>query len=173
MNATHTPSTHTLHTPYTQVVVSVSTNDVIRQVMPDFVVRHTPGAPKPDRITSVMNQLLQQRSLYPLFPPGEGSQLEVTQQDKLALAVTPDVMILGSKLNRMAKMVQNTLCVIPGRLAVGKTGGTYAKLAINPYKESAVSMHAAAKSGADSLTRMKEAVSHDVAQRTKVSVVRI
>ena len=70
-------------------------------------------------------------------------------------------------------MVQNTLCVIPGRLAVGKTGGTYTKLAINPYKESAVSRHAAEKSGVDGLTRMKEAVPHDVAQRTKVSVVRI
>jgi DNA polymerase alpha subunit B len=72
--------------------------------MPDFVVRHVPGAPKPDRITSVMGELLQQRSFYPLFPPGEGSQLEITQQDKLALPVSPDVMILGSKLNRMAKV---------------------------------------------------------------------
>ena len=61
-------------------------------------------------------------------------------------------------------MVGDSLCVIPGRLTVGQTGGTFAKLETNPFKEGPF---------ADTEESRKQPVVHDVAARTKASIVRI
>ena len=45
----------------------------------------------------------------------------------------PDCMIMCSKLNHFANDCENVLCLNPGRLTKGVSGGTYARVVIQPY----------------------------------------
>lgn len=45
---------------------------------------------------------------------------------------TPDVLVLCSQIRYFASAVDNVLCVNPGRVTQGTSGGTYAKLAVHP-----------------------------------------
>ena len=67
-------------------------------------------------------------------------------------------------------MAADTLCVIRCRLAVGRTGGSYAKLCINPFREPSF---AAAAGADDDLEKRRQPVAHGVAARTRASAVRI
>lgn len=80
------------------------------------------------------------------------------------MKVTPDVLLLPSRLMQMAREVSGSLVVNPGPLAKGNSGGTFAELHIKPIEE-------------DSLRGMliegKHAVTHSVASRSFVQIVRI
>ncbi len=52
------------------------------------------------------------------------------------MGVSPDVLILPSKLAHMAKDTLGTLVVNPGQLAKGNSGGTFAELSIHPMNAS-------------------------------------
>jgi DNA polymerase alpha subunit B len=81
------------------------------------------------------------------------------------MQVSPDVLILPSKLAHMARDVLGTVVVNPGSLAKGANGGTYAEVAIHPVKEDALrSLH---------LANAKEPMPHAVPARTSVNIMKI
>jgi hypothetical protein len=73
-----------------------------------------------------------QRSLYPLFPATEGTQISMANSHGFDLQITPDILILPSQLNPFAKRAGDVLCINPGRLTKGATAGTFACATIHP-----------------------------------------
>jgi DNA polymerase alpha subunit B len=81
------------------------------------------------------------------------------------MPVSPDVLILPSKLAHMSREVLGTVVVNPGSLTKGTNGGTFAEVAIHPTAEDKLrSLHLAAP---------KEEIPHSVAPRTSVNIIKI
>ena len=99
----------------------------------------------------------------------------------------PDVLILPSRLNALAKDVFGTLVVNPGPLTRGVGGGTFAQLSIHPIKEadlraSIVQQNTASQShggvalsqaAAAAAVPSADAFPHNVAGRTSVIISKI
>jgi DNA polymerase alpha subunit B len=75
---------------------------------------------------------------------------------------TPDILLLPSKLSHMAKDIHGSLVVNPGQLVKGSSGGTFAKLTINPIPAEELR-----KRSSD------DTVPHDVHSRTRVDIIKI
>ncbi|CAG8456104.1 13524_t:CDS:2 [Acaulospora colombiana] len=95
-------------------------------------------------------------SLYPLFPPSAGANLDLKHWSSLDLLYTPDVLVLPSKLKYFAKVIDKVICINPGYLAKGSN--TYIKMTIHPPPQS-IEGEAEAE--------------HLVHQRTRVDIIRI
>jgi len=108
-----------------ELTFGCTTADVLSDVFKNEAAR-----PKKD-LASVANHLIEQRSYYPLFPPGEGVNFDYAHIDNTAMPITPDVLLLPSKLRYFAKDVNGTLVVNPGRLTKFRSGGTYGHLRID------------------------------------------
>jgi len=85
-----------------------------------------------DRLGKLCEHLINQRNFYPLFPPHESSQLDLTHPEQLEFPFTPDILMLPSDLALFAKNVKECLCVNPGRITKGKIAGTYGKFTTYP-----------------------------------------
>ena len=83
-----------------------------------------------DRFSRILNHLLLQRRFYPLFPPSEEVNLEIVKGIHLGINIRPHVMILVSQMKEFLRMEGSTLCVNPGKLTKGKTGGSFCRLRI-------------------------------------------
>ncbi|KAL5037754.1 hypothetical protein BDV3_007165 [Batrachochytrium dendrobatidis] len=112
-----------------------------------------------DRLSTCFNHVLRHRSFYPMFPSSSNACLDSTRalamtspmtpkrnedsdpdQDQdgeyagpLILQVIPDILIVSSRLQYMARNVQDCLCINPGMMTKGRNGGTYARLCIHPF----------------------------------------
>ena len=86
----------------------------------------------PPKIDQVLYGLLQQRSLYPLYPPGQNSPIEVEQVQKFMFEKTPDIIITPSDLMLFSKNISGCICINPGFMCKGSTGGSYASITIDP-----------------------------------------
>ncbi len=62
-------------------------------------------------------------------------QLDLRQAEHWQFDTSPDVLIIPSKLQPLAKDVLGALVVNPGQLVKGTGGGTYASIHINPISE--------------------------------------
>lgn len=121
-----------------------------------------------NRLARLAAHLLQQQSFYPLFPPppdGQGGQLDFRHAEHWRLPVTPDVLLLPSKLAPFAKDVMGSLCLNPGALTKATSGGTYALLHVHPIPEPR--LDAMAGQSGDT------PIAHAVAPRTHVEILRI
>ncbi|EKU20784.1 DNA polymerase alpha subunit B, partial [Nannochloropsis gaditana CCMP526] len=112
-----------------EVAVGVTTNDILCHLSGDEV-SYNPG----NRLARLAAHLLQQQSFFPLFPPpADGqAQLDLRHADHWRMPITPDVLLLPSKLTPFVKDVGGALCINPGTLTKGGGGGTYAMLHIHP-----------------------------------------
>eukprot|EP00592_Proboscia_alata_P010678 CAMPEP_0194358852 /NCGR_PEP_ID=MMETSP0174-20130528/6066_1 /TAXON_ID=216777 /ORGANISM="Proboscia alata, Strain PI-D3" /LENGTH=649 /DNA_ID=CAMNT_0039129409 /DNA_START=244 /DNA_END=2190 /DNA_ORIENTATION=+ len=89
------------------------------------------GAPAPGgRMARLAQHLLHQQSYHPIYPPAEGTLLDLQQWQSWGMPVQPDVLMLPGRLSTFGKNVEGTLVVNPGRLARGTTGGSFARLVI-------------------------------------------
>lgn len=79
--------------------------------------------------------------------------------------VSPDVLILPSRMNHMVTDVQGTLVINPGQLAKGTNGGTYATMTIHPMKDNELKAYIEA---GDNSAKM-----HKISERARVSILRI
>ena len=61
-------------------------------------------------------------SYYPLYPPGEGMNIDYTRVDHMAMPVSPDILILPGQLRPFVSDVNGTLCINPGHLTKFSTG---------------------------------------------------
>ncbi len=119
-----------------------------------------------NRLARLTEHLLQQQSFYPLHPPPANAeaQLDLKHADKWRMPVTPDVLLLPSKLAHFARDVRGCLCVNPGQLSRGSGGGTFAELVVHPLPKEELEKYS--KDGT-------ETVPLRVSERTAVSIVRI
>jgi len=111
-----------------EVVVSVTGQDTIMALSAGEAARTQGG----DRIARLASHLIRQRSMFPVFPAPEGSQLAFSRAAELELPMSPDILITPSQLMPFAKRAGEVLCVNPGRLVKGSTPGTFARLSIHP-----------------------------------------
>lgn len=98
-------------------------------------------ASEPKRVRH-LRALLQQRSLYPLFPPPPSSAFTAESADApalpahllsgLGLPYLPDLLVVPSTLPPFVYNVDGVLCVNPGRLVRHEAAGTYALIHVHP-----------------------------------------
>ncbi|CAM9471035.1 unnamed protein product [Phaeothamnion confervicola] len=179
-----------------EVVVGATSTDVLFDLSCDDV-SHNVG----HRLARLTEHLLLQQSFYPLYPPpappaavaagsaaaangngdnanssgsggGGGSvPLDLRHAAKWRMPVTPDVLLLPSRLAQFARDQDGCLCVNPGRLAKGGGGGTFAHLLVHPMPKDVLEAAAAASAAASAADRAP--LPHDVPARTRVEVKRI
>jgi len=148
-----------------EVVVGVTSTDVLMHLGKEEIAQRPPGS---NRLERLVDHLLHQQSFYPLFPAPSGVQdaapLDMRFNDKWRMPVSPDVLLVPSKLATFARRLTNgTLAVNPGQLAKGASGGTYAKLTVYPMPVEQLTQ--AAEAGAP--------IPHQVAERTSLQIKRI
>lgn len=81
-------------------------------------------------------QVIEQKSFYPIFPAASSGNapLDIRYMKQYQFGkTTPDILILPSVLNRFCGVVGKTLCLNPGQLAKGNSGGTFAGITIMPF----------------------------------------
>lgn len=118
-------------------VVGATSVDVLFALNAEDTMRQPsgPGAVRVDKIPRMASHLLDQRTYYPLFPSSPDVPLEMTQMGGTGMAVSPDLLLLPSKLKAFAKTAPGhpgTLVINPGMLCRGNSGGSYAKVLVFP-----------------------------------------
>ena len=90
---------------------------------------------KTDRLGRIADHLLRQQCYYPLYPTSEEVNLDYEQFENYCfMPFTPDLLLVPSDLRYFAKDLDGCLCINPGRLVKGQTGGSFLKLLIRPKK---------------------------------------
>eukprot|EP00877_Chromochloris_zofingiensis_P003455 jgi/Chrzof1/1310/Cz10g02170.t1 len=123
------------------LALSCVTQDVLRHLSASELQR----GPASDRISALASHVLGQRSFYPLYPAHPSTPLDTTSDHALRLSSLPDLMLLPSDLAPFAKVVSPeapggpeatagasgaVVCINPGRLLKGNSGGTYAHITV-------------------------------------------
>ncbi|KAM3583242.1 DNA-directed DNA polymerase alpha subunit pol12 [Umbelopsis sp. WA50703] len=112
-----------------EMVVGIGNVDVLFNLGLEETARSKEAS---DRMARLTRHVLQQRSFYPLFPPAPGDNLDLLQMPHIQMDVTPDILILPSRLKSFAKIVDSVVCVNPGYLSKKQSGGTFARATIHP-----------------------------------------
>jgi len=100
------------------------------------------GEGAPDRLSRLTSHLIDQKSFYPLYPGHETLCIDWESAEtglKMAKNHMPDVLIVPSNLKSFAKCINGRLCINPGRLAKGLSGGSYAMIALDKTSSDSVS----------------------------------
>ena len=131
--------------------------------------------------------MIKQQSFYPLFPASsEAIPQDMQYAEKWTMPVSPDILIVSSKLATFAKKLPNgTLALNSGQLAKGSGGGSYAKLTIYPIPADKLQEASKLSSTSTKQVKVEGVVSggeeevgevslpHHVAERTSVQIKRI
>lgn len=126
-------------------------------------------------------------SFFPMFPAPLGTPLDASKAQGLEMPCTPDILIVSSELAPFAKLLpvpspkleasggktdvaecgeDTVVCINPGKLTKGATGGTFAHVYIGP--------HLLAKEVAEGKPAPTNgAVLHEVASRCRVEIKKI
>ncbi|KAG5768469.1 hypothetical protein H9Q72_004000 [Fusarium xylarioides] len=158
-----------------ELVLGVSSQDILSQLRSEEVVSRGGGQPGTDLMSRLCRYLVEQRHYFPLFPPTDRSKLPKTgTEDGLATGagldlsylelgemvnVRPDVMVVPSLLPPFAKVVESVLLINPGYLSKRRGAGTYARMTLYPPPVSN-------GSGEDMM-------GHQIYHRARVEIVRI
>ncbi|CAK9085599.1 DNA polymerase alpha subunit B (DNA polymerase alpha 70 kDa subunit) [Durusdinium trenchii] len=164
------------------VVIGVSTVDTVMHLAQEEISKADPAKPKRPRLLRLAEHMINQRCFYPIFPANAEAHIEFTQRAGLLMETKPDILLLSSKLKHFVEVAHgSTLCVNPGKLTRGHSGGMYAKILVQPRTRAEI-LHA--KSGRDEeaaaeLAQADEEDSHDeglpaqIVKRTKIEIIRI
>ncbi|UPQ97782.1 subunit B of DNA polymerase alpha [Chloropicon primus] len=144
------------------VTIGATSHDILKHLSGSELHRSSSSS---DRMARLASHVLQQRNFYPLSPPAPGTCLDsklASEKDAIFLPNSPDVLVLPSDLNPFAREVSvqpsvhtrdghvgvfstkipessaqeaSCICVNPGRLAKGPTGGTFCLLDVTPSGE--------------------------------------
>uniref|UniRef100_H3GCG0 DNA polymerase alpha subunit B n=1 Tax=Phytophthora ramorum TaxID=164328 RepID=H3GCG0_PHYRM len=134
------------------VVVQLSSNELYRAQTRDQ-----------NRLLRLCEQVIDQRSYYPMFPPPPNSEapIDLRYMKQFQFEQTPDILLLPSILNRFCGRVKDSICINPGQLCKGESGGTFAHITILPLSNDKI------ESVADDTS------AHFVPDRTIVEIKRI
>ena len=126
--STHMNNTNNTMTPHTNTSINTNTN-----TNTNTNINVSTPIPK-DRMSRLVQHILSQRSLYPIFPPvsGEVSLDLAVSMKEISLKATPDVLIISSALNRFSKIIHDVVVINPGMLCRGRSGGTFARMTVHP-----------------------------------------
>ncbi|TMW63425.1 hypothetical protein Poli38472_002366 [Pythium oligandrum] len=161
----HAKRVHMMSNPCTfainDVVVGVSALDIVMHLSSNELYRAQ--ARDQNRLLRLCQQVVDQRSYYPLFPPPPNAEapIDLRYMTQFQFERTPDVLILPSMLNRFCGRVHDSICVNPGQLCKGESGGTFAALTVLPLSKDKIT---------NSTT---DEVAHFVPDRTTVDIKRI
>lgn len=170
-----------------ETIFTISSQDVLYELKRQECVKQAPGQQGSDSLARMSRQLLEQRHVFPIFPPNsrdslprptaiDGAAGDEATEDNQAIGamldvsylglgeipnVRPDVLITPSALSPFAKVVDSVVVVNPGPLSKRRSPGTYAQMYVQPRRITEEERSAGAPVG----TRMFE--------RARVDVVRI
>ena len=91
------------------------------------------SGPKPKgKIEMALQTILEQRSLYPIYPSGLNTPVDWDQIKGLMFESPPDILIAPSELVMLAKVIEGTICINPGNICKQNTGGSFASITVDP-----------------------------------------
>ena len=114
-----------------ELVIGLTSTDVIMHLGKEEIAQKSVSS---NRLERLVEHMLNQQSFYPLYPgTGDAVPLDMRFNDKWRMPVSPDILLVPSRLATFARPLSNgTLAINPGQLAKGTSGGTYARLNIYP-----------------------------------------
>ncbi|POM71594.1 DNA polymerase subunit alpha B [Phytophthora palmivora] len=114
------------------VVFGTSALDVVVQLSSNEL--HRAQNRDQNRLLRLCEQVVDQRSYYPMFPPPSSSEapIDLRYMKQFQFEQTPDILLLPSILNRFCGRVKDSICINPGQLCKGESGGTFAHITILP-----------------------------------------
>jgi DNA polymerase alpha subunit B len=118
-----------------------------------------------NRMARMAQHLIQQQSYAPVFPPPDNINVDLRHIDKFKMPVTPDVLLIPSKLAPFAKEIQGSLVINSGTLSKGSTGGTFAMITVHPIEREVLEKSREVDG--------KGKVLHKVVERARVQVTKI
>ncbi|RKP07885.1 DNA polymerase alpha/epsilon subunit B-domain-containing protein [Thamnocephalis sphaerospora] len=143
-----------------EVHVALASTDVLMHISQEEIAQ-SPNVS--DRLARLAGHLLEQRSLYPLYPPALGEHVDTEHASALSLYQQPDLMILPSQLRHFCKTIgSGALCINPGRLSRKQAGGTFARITVHPFASELFYT-----------TEASSRLTHKISERTKVEIVRV
>ncbi|KAG0233664.1 DNA-directed DNA polymerase alpha subunit pol12 [Actinomortierella wolfii] len=153
-----------------EMVFALSSTDVLFSLSGEEISRQPVIT---DRLSRMCHHIVEQRSMYPVFPSPLASEVAVDLQQAekaLELRVTPDVVLLPSRLRHFAKNVDNVIMCNPGHLAKAQAGGTYGVLTIHP-----ISSHTLAEASMliDEDDERTQSIFHRVYDRCRVDIRKV
>ena len=148
-----------------ELVIGLTSTDVIMHLGKEEIAQKSVSS---NRLERLVEHMLNQQSFYPLYPGnGDVVPLDMRFNDKWRMPVSPDILLVPSRLATFARPLSNgTLAINPGQLAKGTSGGTYARLNIYPIPADMVQKAQEGGSASGPMT-------HQVAQRTSLQIKRI
>ncbi|KAG7387314.1 DNA polymerase alpha subunit B [Phytophthora pseudosyringae] len=132
----HAKRVHFMSNPSTfsinGVVFGTSALDVVVQLSSNEL--HRAQVRDQNRLLRLCEQVVDQRSFYPMFPPPPSSEapIDLRYMKQFQFEQTPDILLLPSILNRFCGRVKDSICINPGQLCKGESGGTFAHVTILP-----------------------------------------
>lgn len=155
------------------VVFGTTSADPLFDINSDYTDRFL-VKPHPERLPRLAQHMLEQRSYYPLFPPAKSTPLDMRAYEHVELPVTPDVLLLQSKLAPFVTDVDGCLVVSGGTLSKSNAAGTFARIDISPMTAAMIKPEAAAGAAEGAAASAGAGVAlHRVPERARVSVVRL
>eukprot|EP00632_Arachnochrysis_sp_CCMP2950_P014546 CAMPEP_0185697016 /NCGR_PEP_ID=MMETSP1164-20130828/5487_1 /TAXON_ID=1104430 /ORGANISM="Chrysoreinhardia sp, Strain CCMP2950" /LENGTH=279 /DNA_ID=CAMNT_0028363907 /DNA_START=560 /DNA_END=1399 /DNA_ORIENTATION=+ len=113
------------------VLVGVSSTDILFDLSHEelfFCCKDFNGS-SGSRVVRLASHVIDQRSFYPLSPPGLA--LDIRSCEHLKMRRVPHLLLLPSKLAPFAQQTSTTLIVNPGYLTKGTNTGMIAKIVFN------------------------------------------
>ena len=149
---------------FNEILLGACSNDILLSLSADETSKNIGN-----RLARLAGHIIQQQSFAPIFPyPTNGCHhnVDLRHAKHWQMGATPDVLIIPSKLQHMARDVLGTLVVNPGQLTKGANGGTYADISIHPMRGDRIRQLITEGKG-------QESIEHDVFSRSCVNICRI
>nr|XP_018671885.1 DNA polymerase alpha subunit B-like [Ciona intestinalis] len=113
-----------------KIKIGVSSTDILFHLVATEISRS--ATKKSDRIGRLVSHILNQGSFYPLYPPDKSVNLDLlSSEDHGRIPPDVDLVLLPSNLQHFIKDVAGHICINPGRIVKGKSGGTYARILVD------------------------------------------
>ncbi|KAJ3040317.1 DNA-directed DNA polymerase alpha subunit pol12 [Rhizophlyctis rosea] len=154
-----------------EVVFGVSSMDCLMHLGGEEVARPERGT-KPDRMGRLFGHVLGQRTFYPLHPPPEDACLDMARWEAMEVKGMPDVLVLGSGLRFCARGLGGVVCVNPGGVCKGRSGGTFARVCVHPLDLEGVKGLVGTGEG-DGMDVDEVPLRHEVGARCRVEILRV
>ncbi|CAN7998853.1 unnamed protein product [Ixodes hexagonus] len=86
-----------------------------------------------DRLSRLAKHILTQYSFYPLYPPSESINVDISLLETSGrFEVTPHLLVLPSGLRHFVKDVNGCICINPEHMVKGLVGGSFARIIVRP-----------------------------------------
>ncbi|CEG35078.1 dna polymerase subunit alpha [Plasmopara halstedii] len=164
--AEHAKRVHFMSNPTTfsinAIVFGISTLDIIVQLSSNELYRRAQGRDH-HRLLRLCEQVVEQRSFYPIFPPPPSGEapVDLRYMKQFQFEQTPDILLLPSILNRFCGRVYDSVAINPGQLCKGDSGGSFAHITILPLPNEKIE------------SAGNDMCAHSVPDRTIVEIKRI